>query len=249
MLDNKLYDALVIGASKEGVEAVKYLAENGKNVGLISRALPRIPTSIGAEENEVKFLAYRKGLIIVYLKDKQLVCRNLIIATGKKPIVGGTKNVVYDASELPGGETLVIISKNDIYATNTAFEVSKKYKKILIVTESADITCETDVLKERLTHSRKIKVLPLCSPIDVAKTSGDANYLVTLDTFDTIACSDVFGAIGQTPDVFDFETPLYETCEDGAIKTIKYATKTPGVFAIGGVADYKTFSPEGLNLI
>ena len=248
MTTNQIYDIIVIGASKEGIEFCKQLLSkvNDIKVALVSRNFNR-PIDLSAIElinREVIFSTYNRGLLSITLDNKtNLFTKNIVIATGTKPIKSTLKNnnIQYNLNNLKVSKsTPAIVFGSDNLAASYAITLSKKFKYIYLCTNSLDLKCDQKYIK-KIENIANIVHLPNCN-IVACKNDKDGNLAeVQLDTYSSIRCTALFMSIGRTPDTSGMSKRMIEIDSEGYIITKEFneTTKVPNIFAIGSCTKAK----------
>lgn len=245
-MEDILYDVIIIGASKEGINAYNSLKRTApeKKVIVISREFSNVTArnSILTSDRvvgEVVFTDDRRGVMITYLKDDTRICGlSLIIATGTKPVrfKFDTNSVYYNVKDMKSRakvSPIVVLGNND-KAARSAIELSKKFRHVYMCIKESELNCPA-ALKDSIAQLDNITILPFCS---VSKLVNDKNgnlLKVQLDTLDEIDCKYLFCSLGQVPDIGGINRNMITLDKDGYIKiNDDFETEiVPGVYAVG----------------
>lgn len=248
---NKLFDAVIVGASEEGLALCEYLANKNADLSvlLITRAATKIKngTKLGQTaiiEDELIYSDYNHGIVELYLRSgNKAFGLNIVLATGSKPKKAcfQTPNVYYDinACQLESKRTKQAIVVGDGQsAVATAISASKKFRYVYLCSKSMALKDSQENLK-RLSECKNAVHLPNCLIVRVKNNFKGELEEVTLDTYSTLRCNAIFAMLGRLPDVPQFNQKMIEL-DDGRIKTdaAGNTTKIPGIFAVGSCADH-----------
>ena len=249
MLQNELYDVIILGASEAGIalcEQIKLKSPESK-IALVSKHFNFIkhPDKLADTKlilGESVLSSYNHGLIILSLKNRQLVVgKNLVIATGGKAIKVPKEQfknnkIYYKPSDIPNAAKTkpAVVYGNGTDAVNYAITMSKKFKYVYLCSDVFKLDCDNKLIK-KLNNIANIVHLPNCH-ITACKNDRDGNICeVSLDTYDTIKCTVLVLALGRLPDVSGIDLKMIELDNAGFIKINAgyQTTRVPNIYAIG----------------
>jgi thioredoxin reductase len=250
MSTNQLYDIIVIGASEDGIKFCKQILDKTVDVkiALVSRSFnyPLDFTDLDIINKEVIFSSYNRGLIGLTLADKStLFCKNIIIATGTKPVRSSLKNcnIQYNLNKVvPSKSSPAVVFGNDDLAASYAIALSKKFKYVYLCTNILELSCSSKYIK-KIENIANIVHLPNCNIIGCKNDKEGKLVEVQLDTYSSIRCTALIMSLGRTPDNPGLSKRMIETDSEGYIKIhpTNETTIIPTIYAIGScVKDSKT---------
>lgn len=247
-LQYKLFKFIIIGASKAGIEAVKYISNKCSkmaDIAFISTHFNNLDTTdLNADviQEEVKLITFNKGLIKIVCKNGDTFCGlNVIISTGEKPkaLSVMAKNIYYSKKDLSLDkiQNLVILGSSK-EAIKTAVEASKTCRQIFICTNGF---CTLTSLKtlEKVTDKDKIKLL---ENVEITSYKIKDNYVqaITLDTFVDLPCDALITFENREPDINIYCNFLDTNGKYYDVNDYFKFSKVPNVFAIGKIVkNYK----------
>ena len=258
MLDlTKVIDVIIIGASKEGIETAVQLAKKAPNINivLVSKNFKKWSSkysqfsNIYKIEQEVFYTTFNRGLYGIYLKDNtKLFSCNLIIASGLKSTPLKIKNKpaievyanVCDAPKIQNDFQAVVIGQDD-KAVKLALDVAKKYMYVYLCAETIKLDC-SEKLKEKFSKVKNIALLPGCKIINYSLDKDGNLKDITLDTYATVRCNNIFMQGNREPDLYYISNKFISLNENKAIIVGDYnnSLKLPGIYVVGNCsADYK----------
>lgn len=256
MLQNELYDIIVLGASESGIalcEMIKAKSPEMK-VALVSKHFNYVKSTNKLLDTkliigESVLSSYNHGAIILSLKDRSLVVgKNLVIATGGKPIKAAKdtlKNIdiCYKPSEItinPKNKPAVVYGDGEL-AVSYALELAKKFKYIYLCSSVFKLDCNSKLLN-KLNNAANIVHLPNCHIVSCKNDKDGKLAEITLDTYETIRCSALVIALGRLPDASGVGTRMIELDKDNYIKTnsLHQTTLVPNIYAIGECTRHDT---------
>ena len=256
MLQNELYDIIILGASESGIalcEMIKTKSPETK-VALVSKHFNHIKQNNKLLDTklimgESVLSSYNHGVIILSLKDRSLVVgKNLVIATGGKPIKT-TKdtfkniNICYKPSEItinPKNKPVVIYGDGEL-AVSYALELAKKFKYVYLCSSVFKLNCNSKLIN-KLNNTINIVHLPNCHIASCKNDKEGKLAEIALDTYETIRCSALVIAIGRLPDVSGVDTRMVELDQDSYVKinATHQTTIVPNIYAIGECTKHNT---------
>lgn len=212
---NKLYDVVIIGKNNDSdylLNRFDILCANKPlkaSCAIISRnAVERHSAKnldLDYYINEVVFIKYNRGMIIVYFKDNSIVCtKKLILALGGKQRM---VNVVADNLYYSYDENIDLVNKNVVIfgdhlpSKQTLTAISSKAVKVFL--------CQQSMFTAKASKKN--------SNIVYLQNTFISNFIlnkhnikqVELSTYNKIDCDVVFAFLGRIPDVEDnFNTIL-----------------------------------------
>lgn len=245
-MQDKLYDVIIIGASKEGINAYNSLKRSApeKSVVVISREFSNVTArnsvlTADRVEKEVVYTSDRRGIMIAICQDDTRICGLcLIIATGTKPkkFSFKTNNVYYDVKEVKSRAKVspILLVGQDDKAVRSAIELAGKFRKVYMCLETLELQC-SDELKAKISELDNIAILPLCKVKNLINDKNGNLMKVQLSTLDEIECKYLFCSLGQVPDLKGIGEQMITTDKEGYIKiNDDFETEVvPGVYAVG----------------
>ena len=256
MQQNELYDIVILGASDAGIalcEMLKYRSPDTK-IALVSKHFNNVKqinklSNIDLITGESMLSSYNHGLIILTLKDRQLVVgKTLVIATGGKAIKAArdtfkNSNICYKPSEItinPKNRPAVVYGDGEL-AVSYALELSKKFKYVYLCSAVFKLECNTKLLN-KLNNTANIVHLPNCHIASCKNDKEGRLAEVTLDTYETIRCSALVLALGRLPDISGVSPRMIELDQDKYIKinSVHQTTLVPNIYAIGECTKHNT---------
>jgi thioredoxin reductase len=263
MPQNKMYDAIIVGASKEGVQAARKLAKSPrfKTVALISEDFSRLKKKplegVECVNQKATFIAYNRGLIAVTLEDGSLaISETVVMATGQTPnelVVGNreVKGVYYDVDSLPRlnkySQALIVGHGED--AVEAALALSKKLRYVYLCDKAMQPGCDAD-LAAKMKAADNIVYLPNSCVTDCF-VEGDSNEtVVKFDTYDKIRCTVMLVFLGGRPNLVTSAHQLFNVDAGGAAQINDYCMTSfvPKLFAVGYCASGYT-SAKGAKML
>lgn len=256
MQQNELFDIIVLGASESGIslcEQIKAKAPE-KKIALISKHFKFVKTSnklldTKLIEGESVLSSYNHGLVILTLKDRRLVVgKNLVIATGGKPIKAGKDtfkniNICYKPADItinPKNKPAVVYGNNED-AVLYSLTLAKKFKYVYLCSSVFNLECSAKTLK-KLNEVANIVHLPNCHVASCKNDKEGKLCEITLDTYETIKCSALVFALGRLPDISGISLKMIELEQDKYIKinNMHQTTLVPNIYAIGECTKHNT---------
>jgi len=253
MLQNKIYDTIVIGASEEGIALCEFLSTKavGFSVALVSKHFDYVGknkslSGIDLIRDEAVFSSYNHGLIKFNLKTNQAIFgKAAVIATGSKPTKASFKSntIYYKASDIktPMKNKQAVVYGDNKEVISYALALSKKFKYVYLCKPTLGFAGGEKLLT-KLNNTANIVTLPGCNIVGI-KNDKEGNLTeITLDTYDTIHCSALVMAIGRSPDVSGISKKMIDLDEQGYAITKAYneTTKVPNIYAIGECVRHNT---------
>ena len=235
---DKIYDILVVGASKAGINYLSTLPYLKENIAIVSKTYPDIINlfdEIDKFKKTVKYASYYHGLITVELENNELLLtKNLVIATETKVDPNSClAKYYYKNVNLAGSfdEAIIIVAGNSNEAAEFAIKMSKLAKKVYLLIDELKVNCKP-ANRLKLTNIKKIQVLPQTK---IKAVKENQAIFVDTDSFDRIACSKLFAFGPKVPDIFDTAN-LIELDDKGYILVNENneTTLVPAIKAIGG---------------
>jgi thioredoxin reductase len=248
-----IYDVIIVGATPEGIELAKKLADTSKKVIIISS---KFYTDFEFEfdnlsklEAEAVFLSYTRGLIGVNVLQGDtkgiIYGTNLVLATGTKPIKASLKNanIRYKALDILGkhkSEPVVVYGNNE-EAGLYALDLAKRFCYVYFCTKDFELNCSKR-LQKKINETANIVHLPGCSIISCKNDKDGKLAEITLDTYATITTTALVFALGRIPDMPSFARRFIDTGEDGFadVKEFNESKLVPGIYAIGNLCRNNT---------
>ncbi len=256
MLQNELYDIIILGASESGIalcEMIKAKSRETK-IALVSKHFNYVKSTNKLLDTklitgESVLLSYNHGAIILSLKDRSLVVgKNLVIATGGKPItvakdVFKNINICYKPSEITvksKNKPAVVYGDGEL-AVSYALDLAKKFKYVYLCSSAFELDCDSKLL-HKLNNTANVVHLPNCHIASCKNDKSGKLEAITLDTYETIRCSALVLALGRLPDVSGVGTKMIELDQDKYIKinSLHQTTIVPAVYAIGECTRHNT---------
>lgn len=239
---DQIYDIIIIGASEEGISFCEQIVEKTENlnIGLVSRNFNRdinLP-QINLINKEVIFSSYHRGLIGLTLADRTMLFgKNIIIATGTKPIKASFKNcnIQYNLNKInPAKTEPAVVFGNDNFAANYALQLAKKFKYVYLCTSEFDLKCEAKYIK-KIENTANIVHLPNCNITGCKNNKEGRLAEVTLDTYSSIRCSALVMSLGRVPDNPGLSKRMYSVDSKGYIEVKEFGETliVPNIYAIG----------------
>lgn len=249
-MQEPLYDAIIIGASKEGIgvyNSMKRLMPD-KHVVVISRDFDKVKIKhsvLKADRivGEVVFTDDRRGIITAILEDRRRVSGlAMFIATGTKPIKLDldTNRIFYKVKEIHSTAKIApaAVLGHDERCVDAALKLSKKFRKVYVCSDEGALEGPEDKLAE-LAKRENVTVLPFCNAKSCRKNKKGELMSITLDTYATIDCSYVFASVGREPDVDGISWKMVRKDPQGRIM-VNDDLETgivPFVYALGSCTD------------
>lgn len=243
MQQNKIYDVIIIGASKHGLALAEMLEDNGQ-VALISnsfvhRSKKQLLASTDLIEGKAVLLTYIHGLLGVTLNNNTTIFGNRVVfSTGTQPLRLALKNsnIKYNLCGLlaKNKSAQAVVYGEDDLAVQYAIELSKFYRYVYLCSKSLELAC-TKRLAKQLNTTANIVHLPGCSIVSCKNDTKGNLIEITLDTYSTINTSTVVISIGRTPDLPPFANKYIKSDDKGYAITKEFyeSTLVPKVYAIG----------------
>ena len=263
MSSNKLYDAIIVGASEEGLAFCEQLLQKTKDakIAIISKHFNFQTTKHTLEgvdkfEDEAVFSCYKHRVLGVYMqKNDAIFGKTIIIATGTTPIKSNLKNIniKYDIKDIKASKTSpAVVYGDDENAAKYALFVAKKFKYVYLGTKSLDLPFGTK-LNKKIENTLNILHLPNCNIVACKNDKAGNLAEVQLDTYSTIKCNTLVMSLGRKPANIGIDKRMVKVDSEGYIVTKEFSetTETPNIFAIGGCAKNgsKRKVTEAVNLI
>lgn len=234
------FDILIIGGSKEGLQAYNELNKYNKAVGLVTKELTDPLFSGTYFKKEIIFIKYSLGLFFCYTANNSdiFVTPKLIIATGLKPAkLLVNNNIVEEClySEPKSyprnvSEQKAVVLGNNYIAAQLALQLSKNYKQVYFCSDHMQLDF-VKRLATRVAHKDNISVFFGCNPVEVQ------NKIIHFDNFMKLEYDTIFAITDRTPDIDIIPKNMIEISNSGYIKTTSNceSTKMPGLFIIGKI--------------
>lgn len=244
---NSQFDLIVIGDSKKGNEAVKYIAATSVaiKIAFISRDFKSTTThnflNVDYIKDEVVLVDYKNRLFGCYLKNgDRIYSTHLIIASGLSyaPLLVNNKqvpnvfNTTDDIGKTAKNLQAVVLGKTDS-DVKFATTVAKKYKYVYFCTESLTPNI-TDTNMKKLVNIENLVVLPNASIKNFFINEGNL-ATIELDNYSTLTCSAVFAKTAATPEVSFIPENIIARDADKYLMTASNleSIKVPKCFATG----------------
>lgn len=248
MAEKDIYDLIVIGASKEGLELLSYVnSQVDQKLALVDYDFgDKLDSCFDADhidliQKRVKFISFVHGIIILTMEDSSyLATRNLVVATG---IVSKHDNLDIDEytdtefefkSKVKGCAAVV---GNTYPAADTANELAKDFEQVYLIIDDVDEHFVTK-LANNVTIIYNAKI---AEKIYRSTPKTNKKYLgsIVLDNYSKIPCrvivyrDDIKPEIPEAgPSIFTYNIKgEIETNENHSVKNI------PFVYAIGNCSD------------
>lgn len=245
-MEDILYDVIIIGASKEGINAYNSLkrAMPEKKVIVISRDFDNVTTRNSVLTTDriygnVVFTNDRRGIMLATLEnDERIAGLCMIIATGararRKNL--GTNRVYYSLKDVKtrAKASPIVLIGGDHKTCESALALSAKFSHVYVCLKEAELP-GTAEQKATIEAKSNITVLPLCQ-VKSCRNDKNGNLLdVTLDTLDTIKCNYIFVSDGQVPELDGIYRDMITVDSKGyIIINDDFETEVvPGVYAVG----------------
>ena len=249
---NILYDYIIVGGSRDGLEIFEFLLNNKVQVLLIDDKGKNINNSEYSHKTKGIYFNYRRGIIYVETAFngclETFCCKNLIIATGEtfktldvleKPYLI-TNNVFYGDKHISQiSTTNCAILGDSTAALKAAIELSNSCKTVYLCKPKFNSGSKT-LLKE-IANRPNIKVFNGDTVVDFKYKKEFANVIKITDlklfSYSEIPCDTVVVFTEKCPDTSNFSTRLIKLDE------LKYcevdenycSTIVPNVYAIGRI--------------
>ena len=244
---NKQFDVIIIGDSKNGNEAVKYIAKTTNTIKLafVSAEFKSTTTRdfINVEyiKDEVVLVDYKNRLFGCYLNNgSRLYCTHLVIASGLNyaPLMLGSKcvpgvfNTADDISKLAKTQQSIVLGNSDA-DVKLALAVAKKYKHVYLCSSTFELAI-TQSTRKKLDAATNIVVLPNASIVKVSTYNSELKT-VELDNYSTVTCSAIFAKTKSTPATSFIPNKIISKDADGYLITTENLESLliPKCFATG----------------
>lgn len=266
-----MYDLIIIGMGMAGVTAGIYAKRKGLNVlmfekesigGVLSKIstinnYPGFDSITGADlamnlYNQIKEnnISYKNEEVLsiengdtkkVITKKGSYECKNIIIATGRKPKYLGLDNekdyfgrglstcATCDGFFYKGEDVAVVGSGNS--ALQESIYLSNIVNKVYLITKQQNFKADDNLIKE-VENIKNIEIL-YNSKIEKIKENDNKISSILLDNNKELKVKGVFIYVGFRPDT-QFVKDMNITNIEGSILTNEYLeTKINGIYAIG----------------
>lgn len=242
----KLYKKIILGASKEGLDYIANLQDK-TDTCLVSRHTVDNVNDVDQVVGEVKFISYKKGMIILELENEIpeyeksraalgkniLCCLSLIIATGTKhktPIKYHYETNIFNDNP----EKQVVIIGNTDEAAQLAIDYAKEVKQVYLLASDFKMKF-TNSNRLKVSNKKNIQWLPNSNVVKIKYINEEIGFEVQLDNQQLIKCDLVAEVSERIPDVPDHHRDMFEVDEAGYIITDKdnKTTRLPNIIAIG----------------
>lgn len=250
---NILYDYIIVGGSRDGLEVFEFLLDNKVQVLLIDDKGKNINNSEYSHKTKGIYFNYRRGIIYVETAFngclETFCCKNLIIATGEtfktldtleKPYLI-TNNVFYGDKYISQiSTTNCAVLGDSTSALKAAIELSNNCKTVYLCKPKFNSGSKT-LLKE-IANRPNIKVFNGDNIVDFKYKKEFANIIkvteLKLSSYADIPCDSVFVFTEKCPDTSNFSTCLIKIDETGYCEVDENycSTIVPNVYAIGHIA-------------
>jgi thioredoxin reductase len=251
---NRQFDIIIVGDSKAGNDAIKYIASSNKsiNIAFISRDFKNTTTrdflNVEYIKGEVKFTDYNNRLFCCYLSNgDRHFCTHLIIASGQSyaPLITENNskiNVFNTTNEIPKAskqQVAVVVGDTDT-DVKLALAVAKKFRYVYLCVKTTQLAI-TPNTRKKLESTDNLLVLHNAS---IAKVNYDEGVLVSVDlsNYTTITCNAIFAKTKATPETAFVSEKLITKNQDGYLTTtdISQSLLVPKCFAVGSCASKST---------
>lgn len=257
MQQNELFDAVILGASIEGIALAEYIkAKDPKfKLAIVSRHFNFVKQINKLADTaliigESVFSSFNHGLIMLTLRDKRVVvCKNLVMATGGMPIKStsdkfkGNKNICYSPKEVtvnPKNKPAVVYG-NGQDAVSYTLALAKRFKYVYLCSSVFELSCDEKSAK-KLEETPNVVHLPNCTILTSKNNKEGKLSEITLSTYDAITCSALVLALGRVPDSGGVDPKMLELDDGKYIKTnARHQSVTASnIYAIGECARHNT---------
>ncbi len=251
---NILYDYIIVGGSRDGLEVFKFLLDNNVQVLLLDDNGKTVDNSEYSHKTKGIYFNYRCGIIYVETAFNgclETFCgKNLIIATGEtfktlnvleKPYLL-TNNVYYKDDHMSLGQVSVencVVFGDSTAALKSAIKLSDSCKTVYLCKPKFNSGSKT-LLKE-IADRPNIKVFNGDNIVDFKYKKEFANIIkvteLKLSSYADIPCDSVFVFTEKCPDTSNFSTRLIKIDESKYCEVDKNycSTIVPNVYAIGRI--------------
>ena len=264
MLEENLYDLLIIGAHPDNFIIIKklLLKNNSLKIGIISTAitqdyLDKKKLKVKLISKEPKFIEYFHKILCVTLNEKnptlaKLCSKNIILAPEAKykPLLIGKKlvpHVYYNINTLPklAKNNQIVILGNSNEAAKAALTLSKKINYVYLCLPEDSLYC-VDTLAKQLNFTENIAILPN-SKIN-GYTINKSNFLssITLDPYNKIHCTSILALNDKVTPKLNIQPNLVTYDKNNKIIVDKNGCTTvvPNIYALGDIATKYTKSSK-----
>lgn len=245
MATNKLYDVIIVGASKDGLALCAQLLAKKMDIKIafISKHFNFQSNKLNLEtvdkfEQEVVFSSHKRGLFGIYMANKEAVFgKAVVIAVGTKPVKSSLKNanIKYNLSEIVADKrTAAVVYGNDDTAASYAIALAKKFKYVYLCASKLELTC-SNKYRKKIENIANIVHLPNCTIVACKNDKNGRLSEVMLDTYSSIRCSTLVMSLGRLPENSGLDRRMLKTDSDGYIITKESCetTEVPNLFAVG----------------
>lgn len=250
MEQNKLYDLVVIGASREGLHTAKYFSKKYQNLNILlvsSSFNYGKPLGLSYTQDTVVFSEYLFGIIKLYLKTSGHICtKNVILATGTQPRMldcVNTRRVAYNIFQLSKGtkkHTVAVIGQSKDFA-DLLSKLSRKFKKVYLCTAESELDIP-ETVTSLINQYKNIQLLPLSLVLKVQPSEKGLVYNIKLNTNGFVKCNFILALTERMPAKNCLNNQMVALDSNGYYK-INGSHKTgpvPGIFAVGSCTDHKS---------
>ena len=251
---NYQFDLIVIGDSKKGNEAVKYIAaaKAGIKIAFVSREFKSTTThdflNVEYINDEVILVDYKNRLFGCYLKNgNRLYSTHLIVASGLEyaPLLLNNKqvpsvfNTTDDVSKTAKNLQAIVLGCTDA-DVKLAQSVAKKYKYVYFCIDSLN----THITKSNMDKLADIKNLVVLLNASITKVLSIDNQLkeVELDNYSKITCSAIYVKTPSKPEVAFIPDKIIAKDAEGYLDTTANleSNLVPKCFATGNCTKKNT---------
>lgn len=198
---NKIYDLVVIGASREGLDILQELnSRTDKKFAIVDDNFANkldscLDSGIDTYERHVEYIEYKNGLIILFMDGKSdyIATTNLIIATGRKSIIPekyvGQPNIYSNTRFIQKNEERqhAAVIGDDILAVKDANTLAGRYNQVYLIVDSMKEHFENKKLAENVSIVHNAKLADVIYRT-VPKTGERYLSDIVLDNFSKIPC-------------------------------------------------------------
>lgn len=237
VLNSKIYDLLIVGASIDGLKVLAAEEENEKQIlGIVSRDFPEnFSCASDMIKAEILYISYNHGLFTLDVSgNKILLSKQVVLATGTCPDKENRFYPFYykfEHKKLKGSDIAVVIGNSD-KAAECAINLAKTIQNVYVVGKEFKLNCDKGK-RLKLTNKKNITWLPQTQLKNYFNVGCDLLCVLT-DSFDKIMCSDIYSFEYKVPEVVNTAN-LLELDETGHIivNDKNQTTRISSLYAVG----------------
>lgn len=247
MLQNILYDLIIVGATKHSYYLLNKLKAKKPNakVAVISTNFDQVALKYldlaDRLTDTVLHLEYFRGLVKVYLKNGVYCAKNILISTGTTPTLTDTfinkkvKEIArYNAHVIPdnASESSVMVLGSCNAAFAMAADLAEQFKQVYVCLPKINLRLGTK-LKARISKLKNITIFKNTTVMDYRKENDKLTHII-LDTYAEIECNMLIVVSDRKPAIPSSFSRVCQLNDKGAVVVDGAGnTSTHNIFALG----------------